>query len=120
MAGVKVVGPSGDCVEVPYSPPRLALPRPALRRLAGRGVRGQVLDGAEVFDFDAVRFENIVRARRDGEELEFGSTYMVGADGGASTTLRILRPEFSRLYQEPGPGPPPRTGLPRFRRPSEG
>ncbi len=101
VAGVKVVGPSGDCVEIPYSPPRLALPRPAFDAWLARESGAVLLDGAEVFDFDAVRFENVVRARRDGEELAFASTYMVGADGGASLTLRMLRPEFSRLYQEP-------------------
>lgn len=102
VAGIKVVRPSGACDELPYSPPRRALPRPAFDAWLARASGAYVVDGAEVYDFDAVRFENTVRARRDGEELAFASTYAVGADGGASLVLRMMRPEFSRLYQEPG------------------
>ncbi len=101
VAGVKVVGPSGDCVEIPYSPPRRALPRPSFDAWLAGASGAALLDGAEAVGLDAVRFENAVRVRRDSEELEFGSTYLIGADGADSLILRTLRPEFSRLYQEP-------------------
>lgn len=102
VAGIRVAGPKGEAVEIPYSPARTAIPRALFDAwLAGQS-GARLLDGTEVYDLEANRFDNHVFARREGEELEFAATYVVGADGGASNTLRFLRPEFSRLYQQPG------------------
>lgn len=101
VAGIKVIRGPGACIELPYSPPRRALRRSLFDAWMAKSSGAELLEGTEVCDFDAIRFENRIRAKRDGEELEFLSLYLVGADGAASTTLQSLRPEFSRIYQQP-------------------
>ncbi len=102
VAGIRVAGPKGEAVEIPYSPARTTLPRSLFDSWLAGKCGAEVLEGAEVCDLEATRFDNHVFARREGEELEFGATYVVGADGGTSNILRLLRPEFSRVYQQPG------------------
>ena len=102
VAGIRVAGPKGDAVDIPYSPPRVSLPRSLFDHWLAGNSGAELLENTEVRHLEASRFDNRVYARRDGEELEFAATYVVGADGGASGTLRLLRPEFSRVYQQPG------------------
>ena len=84
----------------------LTLPRRALRRSLfdawmAKSSGAELLEGTEVYDFDAIRFENRIRGRNVTGRSWSSSPYLVGADGAASTTLQSLRPEFSRIYQQP-------------------
>lgn len=61
----------------------------------------EVVDGCEVVDFDLRRFRVEVHLRKGELEERAVATYLVGADGAAGLSLRLVRPEFHRLYALP-------------------
>ncbi|MBC7246903.1 MAG: NAD(P)/FAD-dependent oxidoreductase [Actinobacteria bacterium] len=79
----------------------LAVKRSILDAFLAGKCGADVADGCEVVDFDLGRFRVEMLLRRGGSEERLEATYLVGADGADSLSLRLLRPEFHRLYAAP-------------------
>jgi flavin-dependent dehydrogenase len=101
VRGARLLYESGGDYELPFPEPGLSVMRSRLdAHLAARS-GAEVIDGCEVGSFEMESFHVSARIIRDEREETLEATYLVAADGAESTALRLLRPEFHRLYAAP-------------------
>lgn len=101
VAGARLICREGGEYELPFERPGLSVIRSRLDAYLAADCGAEVIDGCEVSDFDMERFHVKARVVRDGREESLEATYLVAADGADSMALRLLRPEFHRLYAAP-------------------
>ncbi len=101
MLGARLLCEGGGDYELPFSSPGLAVERGRFDAFLAAECCAEVRDGMEVEEFTALRFRVQLKARGEKGREEFESTYLVAADGAGSLALRLLRPEFHRLYAAP-------------------
>ena len=102
VAGARLICREGGEYEFPFASPGASVIRSRLDAHLAAHSGAEVIDGCEVLDFDMERFHITARVSRGGREETLDSTYLVAADGADSMALRLLRPEFHRLYAAPG------------------
>lgn len=102
VLGARLLVEGGGQYELPFSAPGRSVLRSRMDAHLVERCGAEVMVASEVESFDMERFH--VRAEIKTREGEVGieSTYMVGADGADSLVSRLLRPEFHRLYAQPG------------------
>jgi flavin-dependent dehydrogenase len=101
VRGARLLCERGSRYELPFSAPGLSVLRSRLDAYLAAGCGAEIADGCVVEDFDVQRFNVRTHLKvADGEET-VESTYLVGADGADSMALRLLRPEFHRVYAAP-------------------
>lgn len=102
MRGARLLCEGGGEYELPFSSPGLAVDRSRFDAFLASACGAEVREGWEVKEFTAVRFHVRLKATGDeGRDEMVESTYLVAADGADSLALRLLRPEFHRLYAAP-------------------
>jgi flavin-dependent dehydrogenase len=101
MRGARLLCEGGGEYELPFSGPGLSVLRSRLDAHLAANCGAEVLDACEVSDFLAERFHITARLIASGHEETVEATYLVAADGADSMALRLLRPEFYRLYAAP-------------------
>ncbi len=101
VAGARLLCREGGEYEFPFARPGLSTIRSRLDAHLAANCGAEVIDSCEVRDFDMERFHITARVTRDGREESLHSTYLIAADGAESLALRLLRPEFYRLYAAP-------------------
>lgn len=101
VMGARLVCEGGGEYRLPFPEPGLSVLRSRLDAHLAAACGAEVMDGCEVTDFEVERFHVTARIARDGEEETLEATYLVAADGAESMALRLLRPEFHRLYAVP-------------------
>ena len=101
ISGARLLCEGGGQYELPFSGAGLSVLRSRLDAFLSAGCGVEVLDGCMVEEFLAQRFNVRAHLDREGEEEMVESTYLIGADGADSLALRLLRPEFHRLYAAP-------------------
>ncbi len=99
--GARLLSEEGGDYEFPFASPGLAVDRHRFDAFLAAGCGAEVRDGLEVEDFTALRFNVRLAAAGEQGREEFEATYLVAADGADSLALRLLRPEFHRLYAAP-------------------
>ncbi len=106
VLGARLLCEGGGEYELPFASPGMAVERHRFDAFLAAACGAEVRDGSEVEEFTALRF-NVrlaLAGEGEGEEIEptyLESTYLVAADGADSLALRLLRPEFHRLYAAP-------------------
>lgn len=104
MLGARLLCEGGGEYELPFPSPGLAVDRRRFDAFLAEECGAELRDGREVEEFTALRFNvHLVAVGEEGRE-ELSSTYLVAADGADSLSLRLLRPEFHRLYAVPALG----------------
>jgi flavin-dependent dehydrogenase len=101
LSGARLLCEEGGDYVFPFSGFGCSVARSRLDAFLAAGCGAEVMDGCNVTDLDVERFHLRARVERNGDEEVVESTYLVGADGAESLALRILRPEFHRLYAAP-------------------
>jgi flavin-dependent dehydrogenase len=101
VRGARLLCEGGGTYELPFPGTGLAVLRSRLDAHLATGCGAEVMDGCEVKDFQVERFHVTARIARDGREEMVEATYLIAADGAESMALRLLRPEFHRLYAVP-------------------
>ena len=101
VRGARLICEGGGDYELPFSRDGISVVRSRLDAFLASGCGAQVMDGCRMDDFNMERFHIQAQLIRDGKEETAESTYLVAADGADSTVLRLLRPEFHRLYAAP-------------------
>ncbi len=101
IRGARLICEGGGLYELPFSGAGLSVLRSRLDTFLAAGCGAEVLDGCMVEEFLMQRFNVRAHLNREGEEEEVESTYLIGADGADSLALRLLRPEFHRIYAAP-------------------
>lgn len=99
--GVRLLCEGGGTYDLPFSAEGLAVKRSPLDAFLAGGCGAELADGYEVIGFDLRRFHVRVSLQKGKEEEDVEATYLVGADGAESLSLRLVRPEFHRLYAAP-------------------
>lgn len=102
VKGARLLFQDGGEYALPFSGEGVFTVRSRLDAFLARESGAQLLDGCEVTDLEVGRFRVQLRLLRKGREEKADSTYLVGADGAESMVLRVLRPEFHRLYARAG------------------
>jgi len=98
IRGARLLCAGGGDYELPFSGPGISVLRSRLDAHLAANSGVDVLDACEVNDFHAERFHITAQLIADGREETVEATYLVAADGAESMALRLLRPEFHRLY----------------------
>jgi flavin-dependent dehydrogenase len=101
VRGARLLVEGGGEYEMPFPGTGLSAVRSRLDAHLAAGCGAEVMDGCEVSGIHVQSFHVTVRLVEDGRERTLESTYLVAADGADSMALRILRPEFYRLYAVP-------------------
>jgi flavin-dependent dehydrogenase len=101
IRGARLLCEEGGTYELPFSGAGHSVLRSRLDAFLSAGCGAEVLDGCVVEGFLMQRFNVRAHLNREGEEEDVESTYLIGADGADSLALRLLRPEFHRLYAVP-------------------
>lgn len=101
IRGARLLCEGGGLYELPFSGPGLSILRSRLDAFLAAGCGADVVDDYVVEDFRMQRFNVRAHLNREGEEETVESTYLIGADGADSLALRLLRPEFHRVYAAP-------------------
>jgi flavin-dependent dehydrogenase len=101
IRGARLLCEEGGRYELPFSGVGHSVLRSRLDAFLSAGCGAEVLDGCVVEEFRMQRFNVRAHLNREGEEEVVESTYLIGADGADSLALRLLRPEFHRLYAAP-------------------
>ncbi|MBN2026716.1 MAG: NAD(P)/FAD-dependent oxidoreductase [Actinobacteria bacterium] len=98
VRGARLLCAGGGDYELPFSGPGISVLRSRLDAHLAAHCGAEVMDACEVGDFRAERFHVTARLITGGREEKVEATYLVAADGAESMALRLLRPEFHRLY----------------------
>ena len=101
VRGARLICEGGGDYELPYPSPGSSVIRSRLDAHLATGCGAEVMDGCRVEDFQVKRFHVKARLIKDEREELVESTYLLAADGADSMALRLLRPEFYRLYVAP-------------------
>jgi len=101
VRGAHLICEGGDEYELPYPGPGFSVMRSRLDAHLAVGCGAEVMDGCRVEDFQVERFHVKAWLIDDEREESVESTYLLAADGADSMALRLLRPEFYRLYAAP-------------------
>jgi len=99
--GVRLLCERGGVYDFPFSGEGVSVERSLLDAFLAGNCGAELADGYEVVDFDLRRFHVKALLRKGEEEESVEATYLVGADGAGSLSLRLVRPEFHRLYAAP-------------------
>jgi len=98
VRGARLLFAGGGDYELPLSGPGISVLRSRLDAHLAANCGAEVLDAYEVSDFHAERFHVTARLVASEQEETVEATYLIAADGAESMALRLLRPEFHRLY----------------------
>ena len=101
VRGARLICEGGGDYELPFSRAGISVMRSRLDTFLASSCGAEVMDGCRMDGFHMEYFHVQARLIKDGQEEMAESTYLVAADGADSTVLRLLRPEFHRLYAVP-------------------
>jgi flavin-dependent dehydrogenase len=99
--GAKVIFEDGSIYELPFPHPGLSVSRDRLDAFMSSLTGADIMAPFSLKDLELGRFRVRADLEGDGTAESVEATYLIGADGGDSTILSYIRPEFFRTYAAP-------------------